>query len=125
VGDAVEAGYAVHLPLRPVPAAVTDTRPLLRVDNPALVLAAVKLADDRSGDVVARVYESRGGSAVGTVTPGFRAAAVHACDLLEEPLTDPALAPRLERLDDGSCVLRLRPFQVVTLRFRVAAGAHT
>jgi hypothetical protein len=38
-------------------------------------------------------------------------------DLLEEPLDDEALRPRVLAAAPGSVTLELRPFQVVTLRF--------
>lgn len=43
--------------------------PLVIVDNPAIVVESVKLAEDRSGDVVVRLYESRGAPAKASVTP--------------------------------------------------------
>lgn len=111
VGDAVAEGYALNLPLRPGPAA-GPVEPLVSVggpDGPDVVVEAVKLADDRSGDVVVRLYESRGGRARTTLTAGFPVAAVHETDLLEDPLAVRAHAGR-------SVALTLRPFQILTLR---------
>ncbi|MEU9014877.1 glycoside hydrolase family 38 C-terminal domain-containing protein [Streptomyces sp. NPDC048479] len=111
IGDAVREGFRINLPERRVAgdAAVT---PLVTVDNDAVVISAVKLADDASGDVVVRLYESRGGRARVGVTAGFDAVEAAATDLLERPSAD---APRLE-LADGAVKLTLRPFQLVTLR---------
>jgi len=74
------------------------------VDNPAVVVEAVKLADDRSGDVVVRLYESLGGRARATLHTSFPMTHVVETDLLERPL------------NSGSTDLELRPFQVLTLR---------
>ncbi|MFD9218932.1 alpha-mannosidase [Streptomyces sp. NPDC060064] len=111
IGDAVREGFRINLPERRVAgdAAVT---PLVTVDNDAVVISAVKLADDASGDVVVRLYESRGGRARVGVTAGFEAVEAAATDLLERPSAD---APGLE-LADGAVKLTLRPFQLVTLR---------
>jgi alpha-mannosidase len=80
-----------------------------------VVASAVKLADDGSGDVVVRVYESRGGRATASLTPGFHFLDVEVCDLLERPLDDQAEVSTI--VEDGAVSLRLRPFQLVTLRF--------
>ena len=77
-------GYALNLPLR------RRTRrravePLVRVDDPAYV-EAVKLAEDRSGDVVVRLYEPFGARGRRAVTAGFGTTSVTEVDLLERPL---------------------------------------
>jgi alpha-mannosidase len=90
------------------------------VDGTAVVVETVKLAEDRSGDVVVRLYESLGGRAVTTLRPGFTAGAVTETDLLERPLLD---APPRPLTPEGTVPLRLRPFQILTLRFtRRATG---
>ena len=70
IGDAVREGYAVNLPERRSRGRPRSSR-LFAVDNDAVVVTAVKLADDGSGDVVVRVYEAHGGRASALVTPGF------------------------------------------------------
>ncbi|MCX5385777.1 glycoside hydrolase family 38 C-terminal domain-containing protein [Streptomyces sp. NBC_00083] len=109
VGDAVREGYRVNLPERTVPGA-GPVAPLVTVDNDAVVVTAVKLADDGSGDVVVRFHEAHGGRARATLTPGFAAAAATVTDLLERPLseTEPT---------DGAVEVTLRPFELRTLRF--------
>ncbi|MFI6080765.1 alpha-mannosidase [Streptomyces sp. NPDC051217] len=110
VADAISEGYALNLPLRPGPAAgAVEEEPLMAVDGPDVVVEAVKLADDRSGDVVVRLYESRGGRARTTLTAGFPVTAVHETDLLEDTLNVLAYSRR-------SVELTLRPFQILTLR---------
>ncbi|MFE6764618.1 alpha-mannosidase [Streptomyces sp. NPDC057689] len=111
IGDAVREGFRVNLPERRV-AGEREVAPLVGVDNDAVVVSAVKLADDGSGDVVVRLYESTGGRAKVNLATGFRATRVVATDLLERPLSD---APVPE--SDGEGVrLSLRPFELVTLR---------
>ena len=84
----------------------------LTVSNPALVIEAVKLAEDGSGDVIVRVYESLGERSAGLVTAGFAVSGVHAVDLLERPAAAPGVTPAGDAAE-----LALRPFQLVTLRF--------
>ncbi|WP_369359370.1 alpha-mannosidase [Streptomyces sp. cg2] len=111
--DAVAGGLALNLPLRTAPApAAGHLAPLVRIDNPALTVESVKLADDRSGDVVVRLYESHGGRATGTLSPGFPVAHATVTDLLERPLRDEEEGPTSE------LTLTLRPFQIRTLRLR-------
>ncbi|MEV8420972.1 alpha-mannosidase [Streptomyces niveus] len=114
VADAISEGYALNLPLRAGPAA-GPVEPLVSVDDPAVVVEAVKLADDRSGDVVVRLYESRGGRARTTLTAGFPVTAVRETDLLEDTLTVHAHTGR-------SVALTLRPCQILTLRLVRGAG---
>ncbi|MEU9147692.1 glycoside hydrolase family 38 C-terminal domain-containing protein [Streptomyces sp. NPDC048349] len=114
IGDAVREGHALNLPERVVSGA-GPVAPLLAVDNDAVVVEAVKLAEDRGGDVVVRLYESRGGRARATLTPGFPVAAAVESDLLERPLAGSAVAAPTP---DGTVALTLRPFQIVTVRLR-------
>ncbi|WP_171168983.1 glycoside hydrolase family 38 C-terminal domain-containing protein [Streptomyces sp. I05A-00742] len=109
IGDAVCEGYRVNLPERRVPGD-RGVAPLVHVDNEAVVVSAVKLADDASGDVVLRLYESLGGRARTDLSFGFPAGAVHRCDLLERPLEP------VEPADGGAVTLALRAFEIVTLR---------
>jgi alpha-mannosidase len=81
------------------------------VDGEGVTVEAVKLADDASGDVVVRLYESRGGRARGVLRTGFPLAGASVTDLLERPLEDAEVA-------DGGIPVELRPFQILTLRLR-------
>ncbi|MGO1974586.1 MAG: alpha-mannosidase [Propionibacteriaceae bacterium] len=113
IADAVAAGYRLNLPLRTVTGA-EPIRPLVHVDNPAVLVEAVKLAEDGSGDVVVRLYEAHGGRARAIVTADFDHAAVIRTDLLERPV-DSSVTPEDQA---AAAVLALRPFQLVTLRYR-------
>ncbi|MEV7145307.1 glycoside hydrolase family 38 C-terminal domain-containing protein [Streptomyces sp. NPDC093084] len=110
IADAVREGWRINLPERRMTGG-QEVAPLVTVDNDAVVVTAVKLADDGSGDVVVRFHEAHGGRARATLTAGFEIAGVSVTDLLERPLDgqDP------ER--DGCRIpVRLRPFELVTLR---------
>jgi alpha-mannosidase len=117
VPDAVREGYRINLPLRRLPGDA-PVAPLVRVDHPSVVVESVKLAEDRSGDVVVRMYEARGGRARAQVTAEFANGGVRVVNLLEE---DYAEAPEVAvRAASGAATVvetTLRPFQILTLRF--------
>jgi len=112
VADAVAEGYALNLPLRVGSGSGSVSAPLVSLDGSAAAIEAVKLADDQSGDVVVRLYESLGGRAEAVLRPGFTFARAEIVDLLERPLGDSPLVIG----DDGSTPLTLRPFQILTVR---------
>ncbi|MBC8093763.1 MAG: alpha-mannosidase [Pseudonocardia sp.] len=107
IADAVAEGYRLNLPLRMVQGA-RDVEPLISVDDPAVVVEAVKLAEDGSRDVVVRLYEALGSRAVAKVTANFPHRDVTETDLHERAVPASAYV--------GGTVT-LRPFRIVTLRF--------
>ncbi|WP_369264407.1 alpha-mannosidase [Streptomyces sp. R35] len=115
IGDAVREGWRINVPERRLTGS-QEVAPLVTVDQDAVVVTAVKLADDGSGDVVVRFHESRGGRTLASLRAGFEVAAVAVTDLLERPLAD-AAAPERE---GDRITLRLRPFELVTLRLKRA-----
>ncbi|MFF9218994.1 alpha-mannosidase [Streptomyces viridosporus] len=115
IGDAVREGWWINLPRRRLTGA-GEVAPLVTVDQEAVVVTAVKLADDGSGDVVVRFHEAHGGRARATLTTGFAAADVQVTDLLERPLAD----TEPPGLDGDRIAVRLRPFELMTLRLRRA-----
>jgi alpha-mannosidase len=112
IAAAVAEGYALNLPLRVAAGRGEPPAPLVTVDGPGATVEAVKLADDRSGDLIVRLYESLGGRAAAVLRPGFPHARAELTDLLERPL--PVPMPVVG--DDGGIPLTLRPFQILTLR---------
>src|SRR5262249_15803542 len=112
VADAVAEGYRLNQPVRRLSGAGT-VAPLVEIEPGAIVLETVKQAYDRSGDLILRLYESRGGRAQATLRSDVDLADVRVTDLLERAVADQGVAtvvgPREARLT-------LRPFQLVTLR---------
>lgn len=106
--------YALNLPPRvgTGSAAAGSARPLVDTEGDAVVVEAVKLAEDRSGDVVVRLYESLGGRARTRLIPDFAVASAELTDLLERPVTEGSLTVA----DDGAIALAAGPFQVLTVR---------
>ncbi len=107
VAGAARAGYGLNLPLRRRTGQPVE--PLVRVEGDPAYVEAVKLAEDGSGDVVVRLYEPLGARARVRVSPAFETSGAEVVDLLERPL----------RSDDwNGTELTLRPFQIITLRWR-------
>ncbi|GAA1939010.1 alpha-mannosidase [Kitasatospora viridis] len=114
IADAVREGYAFNQPERVLTGAA-EVAPLVGVDGDAVVIEAVKLADDGSGDVVVRLYEAHGGRATALLSAGFPVASAAVTDLLEREL-EPA------SLTESQIELKLRPFEIRTLRLRPLHG---
>ncbi|MFK3678614.1 alpha-mannosidase [Microbacterium sp. NPDC090218] len=113
IADAVREGYRLNLPMRPLRGA-GPVEPLLAVSSDAVVVEAVKLAEDRSGDLIVRLYEAHGGRAAATLSCAFAFDGVIETDLLEREL-DPSA---IRRVEGRTVRLELRAFQLVTLRLR-------
>jgi alpha-mannosidase len=109
IGDAVDAGYRVNLPLRT--RIGSPVAPVVRVSAGGVVVESVKLAEDRSGDLIVRLYESRGERTTASVAWDLAAAGASVVDLLERPLE---ALPGI----DSTATVEFRPFQIVTLRIR-------
>lgn len=109
IEDAVAEGYSLNLPLRVAEAGPTE--PVVSVEGEGVTIEAVKLADDASGDVVVRLYESRGGRGEGVLRTGFPLAGAELTDLLERPFEGAEAA-----VDGDTVAVSLRPFEVQTLR---------
>ncbi|WP_333762734.1 alpha-mannosidase [Streptomyces sp. IBSBF 2390] len=115
IADAVREGWRINLPERRTTGA-REVAPLIAVDDDAVVVTAVKLADDGSGDVVVRFHEAHGGRVRATLTAGFGIADVTVTDLLERPGGDGEPPVR----DGDRITVALRPFELMTLRLRRA-----
>ncbi|GIT78639.1 alpha-mannosidase [Leifsonia sp. LS1] len=109
LASATDAGILLNQDARPLTGG-REVAPLVTVEGGA-VLSAVKLADDRSGDLVVRLYEPAGQRATARLRVDAAVTGAHTATLLEEPLAG------LETAVDGSFDLALSPFEVRTLRF--------
>jgi alpha-mannosidase len=111
--EAIAAGYEINLPVVQRTGS-RDVEPLVHLDGDANVLIeSVKLADDRSGDVVVRLYEAEGVPGRTTIRTSVAASDFARTDVLERPFAE-------DPEGDGPQV-RLRPFQIVTIRISIAA----
>ncbi|MFM8856667.1 MAG: alpha-mannosidase [Actinomycetota bacterium] len=82
---------------------------------PGVLISAVKPAEDGSGDLIVRMWETRGSRASGSVVVRG-AIEVLRSDGLEEPIE----GVPVRRVDKGHSVLdiEMRPFEITTLRLR-------
>ena len=80
--------------------------PAVHVEGGTVALEALKLAEDGSGDVIVRIRETCGTASAAAVQLCVPATVVE-CDLIERPVGE---------IDAHA--MRLRPFEVKTLRFR-------
>ena len=139
--DAVREGYRLNLPLRTVTGA-HGVPSLVWTSEGSGVIEAVKMAEDGSGDVVVRLYESLGRRGRTGVGLGFPAEMVRGVDGTERPpAATPADAPHGQVPDrtvstpgcDGprpaevrwvegteGVEVELRPFQIATVRITPA-----
>ena len=104
-----EAAEALNDPVITVPGTCRPI-PGLHCDETAVIVESVKLAEDGSGDLIFRMYESLGGTRKTVFRPDFSYADVWVCSMEEEKLY------ALET-DGQQLALTLRPFEIVTMRF--------
>jgi len=107
---AAEQGYRINLPLRDVPG--IGLEPVVVSTCASIVVEAVKLAEDRSGDLIVRLYEARGSRAEGAVDFSGTFTRIVETDLLERTVAPSAVASAT----NTGVRLAVRAFQIVTLR---------
>jgi alpha-mannosidase len=137
VRDIIAEGYRLNIAVRTIPGSVVPVGhgrgdnwapsrdrdsddptpavplpPFVRSTNPAVVIEAVKPAEDGTGDVVVRLYEATGSRTSTTIHIGRPVRAATIVDLLERPL--PTVPPTPGQR--GEIRVELRPFQLLTLR---------
>ncbi len=102
---ATAEGIAFNAPATLVRGA-NEVEPLVTVTGRGIVISAVKLADDRSGDVIVRVYESLGRRTTGALSVAFGHTGIREVSLIEDDLDDARTGGELA----------LKPFEVRTMR---------
>ena len=90
------------------PAAISSG---IRLDVRGALISVIKPADDGSGDLVVRLWETRGASTAGTMSISRPSGTAVQCNALEEPMDSPPLS-----INDGIIAVQLAPFQIQTLR---------
>ncbi len=111
----IREAYELNVPLVMTPGAA-GTRSLLNLDAPNVIVETVKPAEDRSGDVIVRLYEAKHAATSCTLTAGFPVKAAALTNMLE---TD----ARRVTMKRGTLSLQFRPFEIKTLRLTPAARA--
>ncbi|SDT35095.1 alpha-mannosidase [Microlunatus soli] len=108
IGDAVAAGLRLNLPVRRITGGAAP-EPIVTVDGEGIVIEAIKLAEDRSGDLIVRLYESLGARTRGRLRWDIDGDRAEIVDLLERG------SGTCDVVDHGVDV-ELRPFQILTVR---------
>ena len=106
----VREGYALNVPLTQS-AGRCPTHSLMQVDAPTVIIDTVKLAEDGSGDVIVRLYESKHAQTAATLSLGFPAAKAFVCDMLENPQQELAV-------NTNAVTLAMRAFEIKTVRIK-------
>ncbi|OIV39368.1 hypothetical protein BIV57_00545 [Mangrovactinospora gilvigrisea] len=119
IQDAVTAWYNQAHPLSCF-ASAAEEHALVTAIGPTVV-ETIKMADDASGDVVVRLYESTGGRTATTVAVAFPVGGACLVNAREAPVP----SGRLARAGHGLFTITLRPFEIVTMRLMRGPATST
>ena len=106
----VREGYELNVP----PTAVVgrgDTQSFFQVNCPNIIIDTVKLAEDQSGDIILRLYESKHADCECSLHWNMPAANASITGMAEDRDSD---APLM--VEDNTVILHFRPFEVKTIR---------
>ena len=107
----VREGYELNIPPT-VSDGVAGSRSMFAVDADNVIIDTVKPAEDDSGDVIVRLYESMRTATRCELSTTLPVAGAAETDMLENHRTPLSLA-------DGKIALDLRPFEVKTVRLKL------
>jgi alpha-mannosidase len=106
--ELVRQGYDLNCPLTTASGYAAE-RSLFSVDAPNVIMETVKPAEDGSGDIIVRLYESKCMATRCVLTTSLPVTGAQETDMLERRVASLAC-------DGGRIPLELRPFQVLTVR---------
>lgn len=81
------------------------------VDDETVILETVKLAEDGSGDMILRLYESMNGTRSVKLRTLFPVSLAYECNMLEKTAKEVSV-------EDGEISLEFRPFEIKTIRLK-------
>jgi alpha-mannosidase len=108
----VREAYQLNCPVKTARGAAGE-RSLFAVDAPNVIIETVKPAEDGSADVIVRLFESKRTATRCTLSTSLPALGALHTDMLEN-------AQGQLPLGDGKISLDLHPFEVKTVRLRLA-----
>ena len=112
--SAVREGYELNQTVH-ICEGVASEESVFSVDQPAVILETVKLAEDESGDIILRLYEAMHTTVNASVHIGLKGNWKYAqCNMLEEEETPYAPA------ENGDIALTFTPFNIQTIRLKRA-----
>ncbi|MDY5349832.1 MAG: glycoside hydrolase family 38 C-terminal domain-containing protein [Candidatus Ventricola sp.] len=106
----VQAGYELNVDVQHAQGRCEDFS-LASCDRGNVIIETIKQAEDGSGDVILRVYESLNAACHARLTLGLPATSALECDMLEREL-------RPLELQNGQLELDFRGFEIKTLRLK-------
>lgn len=109
--NVVREAYELNVPVMVLPGSGGEGS-LFSLNAPNIVLEAVKLAEDGSGDVIVRLYESKHMTTGCTLTIGLPVKTAAETDMMEENPTQLSCS-------HGKVPLEFRPFEVKTVRLQI------
>lgn len=109
----VREGYELNAPLMTTRGDGGE-RSLFGVDAPNVVIETVKPAEDGTSDIIVRLYEASRSATQCTLTTTLPIVKAVATDMLEETVLEELAS------EDGATALTFRPFEIKTVRLRVA-----
>ncbi|MGI6095427.1 MAG: alpha-mannosidase [Lachnospiraceae bacterium] len=109
--DVVRQGYELNVPAG-IEAGNSGTLSLFSVSCPNVILETVKAAEDGSGDLIVRLYESKRADTDAIVTINLPYESVVLCDMMENPVEE-------INSNDHQVALHFHTFEVKTLRIHL------
>lgn len=106
--DVIREAYELNMPVHTVMGSVT-TGSLLEVSEGNIILETVKYAEDESGDMILRLYESQNNQTNCKLRFGFDVKGVYITDMLENNICQ-------KEVCNGEVSLQLKAFEILTLR---------
>jgi alpha-mannosidase len=106
----IRQGYELNTPVS-VTEGFAEKQSLLSVDSEHIIIETVKAADDGSGDIIVRLYESLGSAESAALSCALPVTAVSETDMLEN------FKGKLNMTKSG-VKLEFRPFEIKTLRLK-------
>ena len=109
--DVVKQAYAVGIKPTVVSGGKLDAS-YLSIDNDNIIIDTVKMAEDGSGDIIVRLYESKKAAVSTKLHTAFATGKAYACDMLENVQDEIAV-------NNGTIDLTFRAFEIKTIRLSV------
>lgn len=106
--DVIREAYELNMPVQTAMGSAT-TGSLLEVSEGNVIIETVKYAEDESGDVILRLYESKNNQTNCKLRFGFDVKEVYMTDMLENNI-------RQETVCNREVSVQLKAFEILTLR---------
>eukprot|EP01119_Soliformovum_irregulare_P015322 TRINITY_DN4303_c0_g1_i2.p1 TRINITY_DN4303_c0_g1~~TRINITY_DN4303_c0_g1_i2.p1 ORF type:complete len:713 (-),score=261.49 TRINITY_DN4303_c0_g1_i2:116-2254(-) len=108
-GETIRQAYNFNVPIQIRSLPSPSMSSAFTLDNPAIVLESVKLAEDSDNEIIVRLYESHGGHATCRLSTPLAVKKAHACNVLERDIASVAW-------ENGGISLEMKPFEILSLK---------